>query len=193
MRKEVTHQNKFLPISTETQVSRFRPRRSPGLSYLNNCNIRGSYRDYLPVSQLLIQIIAALTGGLGTVISALLSKRSLPDDDTRTSALPERIERLRTNLSESSHLIEEINAELRMQETALQRIRAEAQTNKDLAALYEEQAEAVRSFIAATIETANEKAAKPGRRAHLLLFLAGLLFSVPLGIGVNFLSDLMFH
>lgn len=105
--------------------------------------------------------------------------------------LPDRIERLRQNLSQSSSLIEEINAELHVQTTALDRIRAETEENQKLAALHKDEAEAVRQLIATTIEHSQGRATKVSKRSQWLFFLAGLLFSVPLGVGVNFLYDLI--
>lgn len=44
----------------------------------------------------------------------------------------------------------------------------------------------------AVIASANDKAARPAKRQQWLFFGAGLVFSIPLGIGVNYLYDVIF-
>jgi hypothetical protein len=106
--------------------------------------------------------------------------------------LSDRIERLRKNLSESTSLMSAINAELHVQTTALERIRAEADENQKLAALHKNEAEAVRLLVATTIERSSQgKTARQIRRSQWLFFLAGLIISIPIGVGVNFLYDLI--
>jgi hypothetical protein len=102
-----------------------------------------------------------------------------------------RVEALRANLAQSGSLIEEINAELHLQTTALDRIRAEAEQNQRLAALHKVEADAVRDLVAATIEGAQARAAHPSRRQQWLFFLAGLFFSVPLGVVGNFVYAML--
>jgi hypothetical protein len=105
--------------------------------------------------------------------------------------LSDRIEELRDNLASSSSLIDEINAELQLQIAALERMQAEAEQSQRLAALHKEEADAVRKLVATTIESANEKVTRPARRSQRLYFLAGLFVSIPLGMGVNYLYDLI--
>lgn len=83
--------------------------------------------------------------------------------------------------------MKKVQSEVDLQVTALTKVKAEAEENQRLAELNKEQAEAVRRVIAST----NEAAAKPNRRQQWLFFLAGLFFSIPLGVGVNFLYDLI--
>lgn len=44
----------------------------------------------------------------------------------------------------------------------------------------------------AVIAGANDKAARPPKRQRWLFFGAGLVFSIPLGIGVTYLYDVIF-
>jgi hypothetical protein len=108
-------------------------------------------------------------------------------------SLTDRIEGLRSNLKQSTVLMDEINAELGLRTAALDRIRQEAEENRRLAALHADEAEAVKNLVASTIEGARAQADKPAKRQQWLFFLAGLFFSIPLGVGVNFLYDLITH
>jgi hypothetical protein len=140
-------------------------------------------------------LVTAVATGVGAVLAARLGRKldAAPrvGSEEPVSSLPDRIEHLRQNLSQSSSLIDEINAELQVQVTALDRIRAEAEENQRLAALHKDEAEAVRQLIATTIEHSQGRATKLSKRSQWLFFLAGLLSSVPLGVGVNFLYDLI--
>lgn len=100
-----------------------------------------------------------------------------------------KVEVLRENLAISGQLIAEIEAEFALQIVALDRIKAEAEENQRLAELNKTEADAVRLVIT----TAQTQAAKPSRRQQWLFFLAGLFFSIPLGVGVNFLYDMIAH
>jgi hypothetical protein len=123
--------------------------------------------------------------------TAWRQKRRIGEQLTPAPTLTDRIETLRENLGQSSTLINEINAELQLQTAALERIRAEAEENQRLAALHREEADAVRQLVSTTIEGAQSESVKQSKRSSWLFFLAGLLFSVPLGVGVNFLYDLI--
>ncbi|WP_410663457.1 hypothetical protein [Amycolatopsis sp. lyj-84] len=143
------------------------------------------------MDDILLQVIAALSGTLGSVLLGLLGrkfgKRRQDPDLPQAPTLADRIASLQENLSSSSELIDDITAEVHLQAAALERVRAEAEENQRLAALNKEEADAVR----AVIESAHAKGAKPNRRQQWSFFLAGLFFSIPLGVGVNFLYDLI--
>jgi len=105
--------------------------------------------------------------------------------------LADRIEDLRANLNQSSAIITEINAEVELQTTTLERIRAEAEQNRRLAALHQDEADAVRELVEATLRRAQTQSTKLSGRQQWGFFFGGLLFSIPLGVVGNFLYDLV--
>ncbi|MGH3929028.1 MAG: hypothetical protein ACRDTF_03515 [Pseudonocardiaceae bacterium] len=105
--------------------------------------------------------------------------------------LAERIEDVRANLSQSSAIIAEINAEVELQTTTLERIRAEAEQNRRLAALHQDEADAVRELVEATLRRTQTQSAMLSSRQQWGFFFGGLLFSIPMGIAGNLLYDLV--
>jgi sensor c-di-GMP phosphodiesterase-like protein len=146
------------------------------------------------VDEVLLQIVALIAGtGFSTALAWFARKlnrssRRRPDEPEKPS-LVDRINALRDNLDSSAAIITEINAELHLQTASLDRIRAEAEENQRLAALSKDEADAVR----AVIESAQAKGEKPARRQQIFWFFSGLLASIPIGIVVNFLYDLIAH
>ena len=133
-------------------------------------------------------IFGALLGFIGTAI-ALTLVRSIRQEgaqgDTKSQNFSERVDRLRTNLSESGALIQELEAEMTVRAAALERLRVEAEDNRRLAAMHKEEAEAV----ARLVEAIHEKGNSRSRREQLLLFGAGLATAVPFGVVGNFAYD----
>lgn len=137
----------------------------------------------------LVAVLASLLGlgasGILTDLGRRLGRRAAPEPVEPD--ITDRIEQLRSHLGTSATLIKQIESEFQLQVVALERIKAESEENQRLAELTREQADAVRGVIA----SANDRAAKPAKRQQWLFFGAGLFFSIPLGIGVNFLYDLV--
>jgi hypothetical protein len=75
--------------------------------------------------------------------------------------------------------------------TSLDRIRAEAEENRNLAALHKDEADAVKKLVETTIHTAQNTTTEQGKRQQWLFFLSGLLLGIPLSILANFLYDLV--
>jgi ABC-type multidrug transport system fused ATPase/permease subunit len=148
-------------------------------------------RTYLQASGAIFGLILAIIAIAVSRSIARKARQSLEVE--KSSTLSDRIAQLTRNLTSSSGLIDEIQAELQLQVTALERIHEEAEQNRQLAALHADEAEAVRKLVAATIEGAQAKVEKPSKRQQWLFFLAGLFFSIPLGVGVNFLYDIIAH
>ena len=122
---------------------------------------------------------------MGVLVARWAAARSEADLPVRT--LTDRINALRSNLAASALLIEEINAEFELQTKAAERIRAEAEENRRLAALHKEEAKAVATLV----ERTQARAARLAGRQQWLFFLAGLLFAVPLGVAGNFAFELV--
>lgn len=148
-------------------------------------------RSFVQYTQVPTGLLGLLLTWLVVVAASRQRKREQRAAASGRSDIADRIEVLRANLAQSATLIDEINAELKLQTTALDRIKGEAEQNQRLAALHKEEADAVRNLVAATIEGAQEKAARPSRRQQWLFFLAGLFFSVPLGVIGNFIYSLL--
>ncbi len=141
--------------------------------------------DIEPLVAILASVVGVGASGILTDFARRLGRRAVPalaEPDT------DRIEQLRSHLGASAKLIKQIESEFQLQVAALERIKAESEENQRLAELSRAQADAVRAVIASTYDTA----ARPAKRQQWLFFGAGLFFSIPLGIGVNFLYDLIF-
>jgi sensor c-di-GMP phosphodiesterase-like protein len=140
--------------------------------------------DVEPLVTILVSLAGVGASGLLANIARRVGRRAAPESEPD---ITDRIEQLRSHLGTSAALIKQIESEFQLQVAALDKIKAESEENQRLAELNREQAEAVRAVIA----SANEKAAKPAKRQQWLFFGAGLFFSIPLGVGVNYLYDLI--
>lgn len=138
------------------------------------------------IDPVLIALAATVVSGALARFGQRLGRAAEPEP--AEPGITDRIEQLRSHLGTSATLIKQIESEFQLQVAALERIKAESEENQRLAELSRDQAEAVRAVIA----SANDKAARPAKRQQWLFFGAGLVFSIPLGIGVNYLYDLMF-
>lgn len=105
----------------------------------------------------------------------------------RTPTIADRIEELRSNLAASGRLVGAINAELDLQATTVDRLRAEAEESQRLASLSQAEAEAVRTLVERAVESAQAEASRIGTKQQWLFFLAGLLAAVPVAVFANFL------
>jgi len=142
--------------------------------------------DLDPLAAILVSLVGVVGSGVLTGLAEKIRRRAAPEPTEPD--ITDRIEQLRSHLGSSATLIKQIESEFQLQVAALDKIKAESEENQRLAELSREQADAVRAVIA----SANDKAARPARRQQWLFFGAGLLFSIPLGIGVNFLYDVIF-
>ncbi|MFB9726756.1 hypothetical protein [Haloechinothrix salitolerans] len=143
----------------------------------------------------LTPIAAILSAFLSLAITFVALRQSRiptrePSDEER-STLTGRVDDLREYLRQSSLIIEELNAELHVQTSALERMRAEAEQNQRLAALHQDEADAVRKLVDTTIKDAHEEAAAIGRRIQWKFFLGGLLASIPIGFIANVIYGLL--
>jgi methyl-accepting chemotaxis protein len=112
-------------------------------------------------------------------VSALETKYKPPAD------LAVRINELSENLTRSGALIAEISAEMELQTAAFERISAEAEQNRNLASLHQDEADAVRRVI----ENTQKIGAKIAGRQQWLFFLGG----IPVGVIVNFIYGYLTH
>ncbi|RKN44315.1 hypothetical protein [Micromonospora endolithica] len=124
-----------------------------------------------------------------------------------------RVGRLVASLREFDEVIKELQTELQTRQAAVDRLRAEEEQSRQLAAVKAEEAAAVRSLIDGAIGRAHaelqvrpadeqavlkgrlsvlqeelETARSKGRREQALFFLSGALVSIPIGFMVNYFS-----
>ncbi|MBB5960747.1 hypothetical protein FHS29_007375 [Saccharothrix tamanrassetensis] len=99
-------------------------------------------------------------------------------------------------------MINEISVELEAQAAQIKEARAEVEHNKGLAAVHREAAEAVDKLVETTVrrvqteitvkqESASRENVKRTKLQQWLFFLAGLFASIPIGLLVNFVYDLI--
>jgi hypothetical protein len=133
--------------------------------------------------------VGSILGLLGSLASLLLARRTATDTPAASQppTIRDRIDQLRENLGTSRSLIEEITAEMDVQVAALERIRAEAEENQRLAALNQDEADAVRKLVETTIQSAHGRSTAAGKRQQRWYFVAGLCLAIPLGVAGNFI------
>ena len=125
-------------------------------------------------------------------------------------SVPDRIDRVARSLRESELLIAELQAEMTAGQAAVERLRAQEEESRRLAALSEDEARAVKDLIGRVIDSAHEGirarleheraelrdqlaevqtalqvVQATGRRDQIRFFLYGVLASIPIGILVN--------
>jgi hypothetical protein len=157
-------------------------------------------------------IIEDLDSGKATNVQSELDVRWKVEGTPRPS-VDDRVARLVGALTESESIISELQAEMRVRHAALDRLRAEEEESRQLAALRAEEAKAIRSVIDGAIEAAHatlqakmtdeqselrarlialqrdlEKAQGKSRKEQILFFAAGALLSIPIGFLVNAFS-----
>lgn len=110
-------------------------------------------------------------------------------DGSRSTPLTvaDRIDALQYNLRSSKRLLEEIEAELQVQLVGFERIKAEAENSKHLAALHKEESDAVRRLVDVTVQGAQRQ----GGRQQWAFFVGGLLVSIPLGVLGNWIYGII--
>lgn len=125
----------------------------------------------------------------------------------------DRVERLMNALRESRQLVQELEAEIDTRAAAVKRLQAEEEQNRQLAALREEEARAVRNLVDSVITSAHvdlqrqmaeerDEVAKTlgglqteivalqkkGRRDQVLFFVFGAILSIPIGLTINWVT-----
>jgi hypothetical protein len=126
-----------------------------------------------------------------TVILAAASWYIQSETRTRTpiTTIEQRIEELSTNLHLSAHIVEEVEAELKLRSAALEQLKEESEANRRIAELNAEQAAAVNALVKSTLTLAQEEGRRRSRWVDILIFIAGLVSSVPLNILASFIYD----
>jgi hypothetical protein len=81
-------------------------------------------------------------------------------------------------IDETADLIDDLKQELSDRSAALQALTAQKEEYENLAALNREEAEAVSRLVDKAVDNANRRSTKVG----YLLFIVGLLASIPIGV-----------
>jgi hypothetical protein len=123
-------------------------------------------------------------GALASFWLVMIGRRPSRGSATAAPSTPlgQRITALRDGLTASHELISEITAELDLQTSALERIRAEAEENQRLAALHQAEADAVRRLVETSMAKAQTESTALSTRQQWIFFLAGAVLAVPLGV-----------
>lgn len=117
------------------------------------------------------------------MIADVLHAARFEDDES----IEQRLGNIHGMIDQTSDLMEDLRKELKDKSDALQALAAQKEEYEQLAALNSEEAEAVSRLVNRTVANANRKASKVG----LLLFVLGLLCSVPLGIIAIWIANLI--
>lgn len=159
--------------------------------FMTDAARRGDISSWLSLSAVALAFVVA-TFELSPARASRSTDRAESDtDQAERPTLADRIEELRAILSQSSAITAEINAEVELQTTALERIRGEAERNRQLAALHQDEADAVRELIEVTLRRAQTQSTDLSGRQQWRFFFGGLFFSIPLGVVGNLLYDLV--
>jgi fatty acid/phospholipid biosynthesis enzyme len=114
---------------------------------------------------------------LGAGVSAMRRETKRRRRETSRS-LDGRIERLSRSMSVSAQLAGEVSAELAHRATAARKLEEKAKSAEALAAMNEEQAEAVRRLVDASMATAGNRIRSDSVKIGVASFVAGAAVSL---------------
>jgi ABC-type multidrug transport system fused ATPase/permease subunit len=139
--------------------------------------------DVTTFTPLIAAIIGALLSTLGATVSLFLQRRrrSVQGGAETTE---QRIARLTTALSESSHVIEEIEVEMKDRTELVEKLKRDAETYERLRNINREEAEAVAQALGGELR-------KEGRRSLLTNFFMNFGFFV-LGVATTIALSMYF-
>ncbi|MFI6813247.1 hypothetical protein ACIBG7_12585 [Nonomuraea sp. NPDC050328] len=96
-----------------------------------------------------------------------------------------RIQAVNDAFAETARLMSDLDREIRAQQAARLALIAEAEEQKNLLAINTDQAEGIRKIIIGQTDAT----VRTERRRQWMFFAFGLLVSIPIGIGINLVSD----
>jgi hypothetical protein len=142
------------------------------------------------VNTVLAPLIAAIIGALVSIAAAALTvlyereRRSARRGVIAEESTEQRIARLTTALSESSHVIQEIEAEMKNRTELVEKLKRDAETYERLRNINREEAEAVAQALGGELR-------KEGRRSLLTNFFMNFVFFV-LGVATTIALSILF-
>ncbi|MFG1709210.1 hypothetical protein ACFLIM_39070 [Nonomuraea sp. M3C6] len=104
------------------------------------------------------------------------------------AAIQQRIEAVNKAFAEASDLMTDLQRDLAAQQAARKALLEQARDQQDLLELNQEQAEKIQRIL----ERGSRRSERTQRHRERWIFLWGLLLSIPIGVGVNYLSPLIF-
>jgi flagellar biosynthesis/type III secretory pathway M-ring protein FliF/YscJ len=134
-----------------------------------------------------ISLIAAAFGAFGSIVAAVLTvwiRRRRLGIAGGAVTTEQRIARLTTALSESSHVIQEIEAEMKDRTELVEKLKRDAETYERLRNINREEAEAVAQALGGELR-------KEGRRSLLTNFFMNFGFFV-LGVATTIALSMYF-
>jgi ribosomal protein L18 len=136
-----------------------------------------------------LPLVAALFGAITAAFTSLLyrqyeQRRRIAQRGTTEESTEQRITRLTTALSESSHVIQEIEAEMQDRTALVEKLKRDAETYERLRDINREEAEAVAQAL-------GDELRKEGRRSFLTNFLMNFGFFV-LGVATTLVLSIVF-
>ena len=131
-------------------------------------------------------LIAAMVGGITSAVATFWfgRRRRSAQRGTTEESTEQRITRLTTALSESSHVIQEIEAEMQDRTELVEKLKRDAETYERLRHINREEAEAVAQALGGELR-------KEGRRSLLTNFLMNFGFFV-LGVATTLALSIFF-
>ena len=142
------------------------------------------------MNTVLAPLIAAIIGALVSIAAAALTdsyereRRSARRGVIAQESTEQRIARLTTALSESSHVIQEIEAEMKNRTELVEKLKRDAETYERLRNINREEAEAVAQALGGELR-------KEGRRSLLTNFFMNFVFFV-LGVATTIALSILF-
>lgn len=146
----------------------------------------GHHPDLLSTQDAIFGLFFAVSSGLFAFSQARAEAAAARPAPT---PLLSKIAQLRSILGDSAQLAAEINTELELRASELERLTAEVEQKQLLAELNADQAEAVQERLQAIVEGAHAETARVGTRQQWRIFLLGAFTSPFLGVVGSYLFE----
>lgn len=136
-------------------------------------------------AETLYDLLNSLYGNNGNFIASIIKKQLLlKSSRLRQRVLSKKIKKLSDNLSRSSILMEEIEAEFQKQREIAEEWKKEADTAKAIASMHQEEIDAVSKVLGVQMEIENRKSSRRALIWNIIFCIVGI-------IGGYFISKLL--
>lgn len=137
------------------------------------------------LAETLYDLLDSIYGNNGNLIASILKKLLLLKNSRLSQrVLSEKIKRLSDNLSNSSILMKEIEAEFQKQREIAEEWKKEADTAKVIASMHQEEIDAVSKVLGVQMEIENRKSSRRALIWNIVFCIVGI-------IGGYFVSKLL--
>jgi hypothetical protein len=138
-----------------------------------------SYNIALSIISLRQQIMLITAAVIAFAILAIkVAGKGVSRTTVERGSTVQRVEAMKRTLLDSSSLIGELQAELEVRTTALERLRAQEDAYEELARLHEREAAAVSVLVEKVITDTHRTLERSSRRDQIVFFVLGVLASV---------------